>query len=404
MRTPPGAPFAPMHPDVANPLKPLLVCFSHLRWSFVRQRPQHLLARAARSYRVLFLEDPLFAVVDKAYLDVSQGPGAVTVIVPILPEGIDEASEMALRRKLFDAYLEDFNAPISVAWYYSPLALKFSGHLDADVCVFDCMDELSKFLGAPADLEEYEEKLLRRADVVFAGGRSLYVAKSRRHQNVHFLPSSVDAAHFRQARFWPGSDPHGEIPHPRIGFFGVIDERMDLALLDAMAAARTDWQFVMIGPVVKIDPAVLPARSNIHWIGQKSYDDLPAYLAHWDVGFMPFAMNEATRYISPTKTPEFLSAGLPVVSAPIADVVTTYGLPGYVEIAATAPAMIEKIDALLMRPRDVWLARVDKFLASTSWDMTWEKMVEAIAGQTNSDPDRDPLSLSAIEIGEVGRV
>ena len=404
MRTLDGASLAPTLSNVPNPLKPLLVCFSHLRWSFVRQRPQHLLIRAARSYRVLFLEDPLFAPVDEAYLDVSQGPGAVTVIVPILPEGIDEASEMALRRKLFDEYLEGVNAPISVAWYYSPLALKFSDHLDAEVCVFDCMDELSKFLGAPADLEEFEEKLLRRADVVFAGGRSLYVAKSRRHQNVHFLPSSVDAAHFRQARSWPGVDPHGEVQHPRIGFFGVIDERMDLALLDAMAAARESWQFIMIGPVVKIDPAVLPARANIHWLGQKSYDDLPAYLAHWDVGFMPFAMNEATRYISPTKTPEFLSAGLPVVSTPIADVVTTYGLPGHVEIAATAPEMIEKISDLLVRPREAWLARVDKFLASTSWDMTWEKMIEAIAGQANSELDRNSVFPSAIEIGEAGRV
>jgi hypothetical protein len=217
--------------------------------------------------------------------------------------------------------------------------------------------------------------LFRRADVVFTGGRSLYEAKRSRHDNVLCFPSSIDAAHFRQARTI-ACDPADQavIPRPRIGFFGVIDERLDVPLLDRVAQAEPTWQFVMIGPVVKIDPAVLPRRPNIHWLGHKSYSELPAYLSGWDVGFMPFAINAATRFISPTKTPEFLAAGVRVVSTPIRDVVRSYGKPGLVEIATSAEEMAEKVRMLMVSSREEWLQRVDRRLAITSWDATWRGM------------------------------
>src|SRR5690606_28943889 len=103
----------------------------------------------------------------------------------------------------------------------------------------------------------------------------------------------------------------------RIGYAGVIDERIDLVLLDQVARARPDYQFVMLGPIAKIDPATLPQRGNIHYLGSKKYADLPRYLAGWDVAMMPFALNDATRFISPTKTPEYLAAGRRVVSTAI---------------------------------------------------------------------------------------
>ena len=164
------------------------------------------------------------------------------------------------------------------------------------------------------------------------------------------------------------------IPHPRLGFFGVIDERMDIDLVAAVADLRPDWHLVMIGPVVKIDPATLPQRANIHWLGGKSYSDLPRYLSGWDAGLMPFALNESTRFISPTKTPEFLAAGVPVVSTPITDVVRPYGEKGLVEIAKTPLEAVRKAEALLERPRQPWLSRVDRHLAAGSWDKTWAAM------------------------------
>ncbi len=353
----------------------LLVCFSHLRWGFVYQRPQHLLTRAARHFRVLFFEEPVYE--DSApRLDLSEAKGGVTVAVPVLPHGMGEDEAEAAQRELLDDLLARQPAERTIFWYYTPMALGFSGHLEPDLCVYDCMDELSAFRFAPPRLTERERGLFSRADLVFTGGRSLYEAKRDRHPSVHAFPSSIDRAHFAAARRPGGAEPADQagLPRPRLGYFGVIDERLDLELVAEVAARRPDWQLVMIGPVVKIDEASLPRRENIHWLGGKSYDELPSYLAGWDVGLMPFAMNELTRFISPTKTPEFLAAGVPVVSTPVVDVVRSYGEAGLVEIAADAAETVAKAEALLARPRAPWLARVDRHLADLSWDKTFDDM------------------------------
>jgi UDP-galactopyranose mutase len=262
------------------------------------------------------------------------------------------------------------------------MAMAFAGHLTPDLTIYDCMDELSAFRGAPPRMLEFERQLLSRADLVFTGGRSLYEAKRGKHPRVHCFPSSIDAAHFAKARkgLAEPADQAG-IAHPRIGFFGVIDERMDIELVGALAALRPAWQFVMIGPVVKIDPASLPRRDNIHWLGGKKYAELPAYLSGWDAGFMPFARNESTRFISPTKTPEFLAAGLPVVSTPITDVVRDYGDAGLVEIAVEAGGFVQALEELMSQPREPWLRRVDRKLAKQSWDRTWAAMAGLMAEQ-----------------------
>jgi glycosyltransferase involved in cell wall biosynthesis len=238
------------------------------------------------------------------------------------------------------------------------------------------MDELSGFKDAPAELRRLELELVERADVMFTGGISLYEAKQDKHANIHAFPSSIDRSHFALARSAERTEPVDQagVARPRIGFFGVIDERMNISLVDRCAQLMPEWQFMMIGPVVKIDPAALPRRSNIHWLGGRSYDELPAYLGGWDVGFMPFALNEATRYISPTKTPEFLAAGVPVVSTAIVDVVRSYGEQGLVEIAHDAADIASKARKLLQRPKAEWLTRVDAHLAHMSWDETWSSM------------------------------
>jgi UDP-galactopyranose mutase len=261
------------------------------------------------------------------------------------------------------------------------MSLPFSDHLDAAAVVYDCMDELSAFSGAPPVLLERERALLARADVVFTGGHSLYEAKRGRHPNVHAFPSSVDVAHFRRARArLPEPPDQASIPHPRIGHYAVLDERLDIDLVAAIADARPDWQIVLVGPVVKIDPASLPRRPNIHYLGGKRYEELPAYLSGWDAAFMPFALNESTRFISPTKTPEYLAAGKPVVSTPVTDVVRTYGERGLVQIADTPAGFVAALERILTTgdERRPWLDDVDRTLGEMSWDQTWARMRELL--------------------------
>jgi UDP-galactopyranose mutase len=358
----------------------LLLCLSHLRWNFVYQRPQHLLTRAAQGYDVLYLEEPVYHPGITPRLDIHRMPEGLTIAVPLLPEGITDAAAIAAQRSLLNELLAPEAGRPMIAWYYTPMALEFSAHLRPDITVYDCMDELSAFRGAPPRMLELEQALLNRADLVFTGGRSLYEAKRNRHARVSCFPSSIDTAHFAAAR--AGAAEPAEVaglPRPRIGFFGVIDERMDPALVGELAALRPDWSFVMIGPVMKIDPADLPRLPNIHWLGGRGYKELPACLGAWDAGFMPFARNESTRFISPTKTPEFLAAGLPVVSTPITDVVRDWGpkpdgSPGLVEIAEDAEGFARALDMMLTRPRTPWLKQVDRRLAQISWDRTWAEM------------------------------
>jgi glycosyltransferase involved in cell wall biosynthesis len=390
---------------LSEPLEPdaTLVCFSHLRWNFVTQRPQHLLRRAARHYRVLFIEEPLFEAVDAPRITLSRDAAGVTVATPVLPWGTDEGSAEALQRELIDDLLAGEAPGEQLFWYYTPMAFGFSAHHRPALCVYDCMDDLSGFRFAPPQLVEREAALLRRADLVFTGGHSLYEAKRGRHASVHAFPSSIDAAHFGKARRSGGREPHDQagLSRPRLGFFGVIDERMDLELVDRMAALRPAWQFVMIGPVAKVDADSLPRRDNIHWLGGRDYEQLPDYLGGWDVGLMPFALNEATRFISPTKTPEFLAAGVPVVSTPIVDVVRSYGRSGLVEIAADADHMVAKAEALLARPEAGWLERVDSHLAALSWDRTWADMHALMRRKVSPASEHRPAASSLEEAAHV---
>jgi glycosyltransferase involved in cell wall biosynthesis len=354
---------------------PDLVCLSHLRWSFVFQRPQHLMTRFGRERRVFFVEEPMPADDGKARMDVHHVSPGVWVAVPRLPPEVTGAEGERVQARLLRELLAANAVREYVLWYWTPMALGLTRNLAPVAVVFDCMDELSLFRDPPPLLLRREAELIRRADVMFTGGMSLYEHKRSRHPNVHGVPSSVDAKHFCAARQpQPDPDDQARISRPRLGFFGVIDERFDVELFQGVARARPGWQLVVLGPTAKIDPSVLPREDNIHWLGPKGYRDLPRYLAGWDVGFMPFARNEATRFISPTKTPEFLAAGLPVVSTSIRDVVTPYGELGLVRIADTVEEVVEAVEELLEGDRSAFLRQADAFLASTSWDLTWLRM------------------------------
>lgn len=369
------------HLEPALPGIPDLVCFSHLRWDFVYQRPQHLLSRCAQIRRVFVIEEPIASPDHSGWLDISRRECGVWIVVPYLPENLSEARAIVLQKQLLDSLFAAAQIQSPILWYYTPMVLPFTHHLQASAVVYDCMDELSAFKGAHPQLQARETQLFELADLVFTGGRSLYEAKQHQHANVHAFPSSIDVAHFAQARtLTEEPSDQATIPHPRLGFYGVVDERMDLNLLDGIASAKPDWHLVIIGPVVKIDPDTLPRHPNIHYLGGKSYQELPSYLAGWDVALLPFARNESTRFISPTKTPEYLAAGKPVVSTSIRDVVRPYGEEKLVHIADTAPEFVAAIDAALNQTqRDAdWLSRVDAFLAQMSWDLTWQAMNDLI--------------------------
>ncbi len=387
-----AAALPPTRPRRAGHGRPLLLCLSHLRWDFVFQRPQHLMTRAAATYDVLYLEEPTIGDPGTTpRLDLRPAAAGVEVACAVLPPGMDAAAVDTAQQALLGALLESRGATVSVAWFYTPMAFDLASGLDPAVTIYDSMDELSLFRGASPRLALLERRLLRQADLVFAGGRSLFAAKRHLHPGTHLFPSAVDQAHFARARQAATAEPADQaaIPFPRIGFFGVIDERMDYDLVADTAALRPDWQFVMVGPTAKVDPRALPRAANLHWLGSKAYAALPAYLSGWQAGWMPFALNEATRFISPTKTPEFLAAGVPVVSTAVPDVVADWGQDGSVGIAADAPGLAAALERVMAHRTQPWLDQVDQRLARVSWDATWARMHTLIAGLSALE---EPLS------------
>jgi glycosyltransferase involved in cell wall biosynthesis len=350
MPTPPTAPrIAGIPLPVARSQRVPLIVFSHLRWGFVFQRPQHLLTRLAKDFDVVFVEEPVHTDAEPHLACVVQAHG-VEVVTPhtrVQASGFHDDQLATLK-----ALLADFTAERGIVqplvWLYTPMALPLVADLDPLAVVYDCMDDLASFKFAPRQLVQREAALMKMADLVLTGGPSLYEARKDRHPNIHCLPSAVDAQHFSAARLAADSPEalaaralHEGLPRPRLGFFGVIDERLDLELVAGIADRRPDWQVVMVGPVVKIDPAALPQRPNIRWLGMQGYERLPYLQSQWDVCLLPFALNEATRFISPTKTLEYLAGGKPVVSTPIHDVVSLYGTA--VRIAADADGFVAAV-------------------------------------------------------------
>ena len=350
------------------------ICFSHLRWNFVYQRPQHLMSRFAKERRVFYFEEPVYDAPSQ-YNEIFDDPvSGVCVVTPHITSDTINVSD-ALRH-LLDMFMVSMDIKTYVTWYYTPLSFAFSDHLKPALLVYDCMDELSSFKFAPPELKDREQKLFAKADLVFTGGMHLYEAKKKFHSNIFGVPSGIDIKHFIQARKFV-KDPvdQADIPHPRIGFYGVVDERFNIELLRSAAEQRADWHFIVIGPTAKIDPATLPGNKNIHFIGMRDYKELPAYLAGWDVAMMPFELNEATKYISPTKTPEFLAAGKPVVSTSIHDVVHPYADKKVVSIADTPAEFVAAIEQYLSTERsERWLNEVDSLLETMSWDDIWKRM------------------------------
>lgn len=355
-----------------------LVCFSHLRWDFVYQRPQHLMSRFAKKFRTFFIEEHMFHEGKDSY-KIELSPEKVYIVRLFLNDSeTRETSLLPRLKKLISALFHERGITRYISWYYTPMALKISSHLSPLMTIYDCMDELSAFKFAPAELRIMEAELFKKSQLVFTGGKTLYEAKKSAHHNIFPFPSSIDKKHFAQGRK-KLAEPvdQKDIPRLRFGFYGVIDERFNINLISEVATLKPEWQLILIGPVVKINPDDLPKQENIHYLGGKSYNELPAYLSGWDFAMIPFEKNESTKFISPTKTPEYLAAGKPVISTSIADVVAPYGQLGLVHIADNAQefiAAVEKEIAKLPVARQKWLKQVDEFLENISWDITADNM------------------------------
>lgn len=354
-----------------------IIVFCHLRWDFVFQRPQHLLSQLAQNYNIIVVEEPFYHA-GKSFLKTYSPVANITICQPHTPiraGGFHDDQLPELESLLAELTPADVHP---IAWFYTPMALPLLKNLHAEMVVYDCMDELSAFQNAPKQLIARERALLNIADIVFTGGPSLYQSKRNLHPSVHCFPSSVDAVHFEQALDRGNGHPaQVDIPKPRVGFYGVIDERIDLELIAALADAHPSWQIVLVGPVVKISPASLPQRTNIHYLGQQPYQALPQFLAGWDVCILPFALNDATRFISPTKVLEYMAAELPIVSTAINDVVVPYG--DTVAIAYNAQEFIADCAAALSisaQQKKTMAEKMRGIVAGTSWERTANNMIK----------------------------
>jgi UDP-galactopyranose mutase len=372
-----------------------LVVFSHLRWNFVFQRPQHLLTRLANNQRVVFIEEPVFDSEADPHVELIHVSPSILVVRPYtnIDAGGFAEEQLPILSQLIQQVVASERIESCVAWFYTPLALPLLNCVPHELVIYDCMDALDAFLNAPTLLKQRETELLEQADLVFTGGPSLFKRLEGRHANAYCFPSSVDASHYSKA-LEEISEPEDQaaISRPRLGYFGVIDERIDLALIDTVASQHPDWHFVMVGPVVKISQSELPRRPNIHYLGQKQYAELPNYLASWDVCMMPFAINDSTKYISPTKTLEYMAAEKPIVSTPIADVAEPYGR--IVEIASTPQEFASAVDRLLnlsAEQRQQQTALMRQVLSKTSWDETASQMQNLLdeAIELKSQPVRN---------------
>ncbi|MEJ7587971.1 MAG: UDP-galactopyranose mutase [Ferruginibacter sp.] len=337
------------------------------------------MSKFSKTYRTFYFEEPEYTNEPDGYT-INLNKDHVWIVVPHLQVNQTNSDTTERTREILDSLMEDLNINDSINWYYTPMALAFSSHLKPKLTVYDCMDELSAFKYAPPQLKAMEKQLMERADIVFTGGHSIYEAKKDQHENIHPFPSSIDKAHFGLARhILTEQEDQKNIPHPRFGFFGVIDERFDIELVRGAAEQKPDWQFILIGPVVKIDPQTLPKFPNIHYLGGKDYKDLPQYLAGWDVAIMPFAINESTRYISPTKTPEYLAGGKPVIATGINDVIKPYGVENLVHIVKDSAEFIAAGELELNNnDKKEWQTKVDSFIKNDSWDNTWLQMMQLI--------------------------
>ena len=385
--------------------RPPIIVHCHLRWDFVWQRPQQIFSRLSKHYPVLFIEEPLQKD-SPPLIQVSEPYPNVFRLIPVLDsEGMSFDEQCAAILPVLRDWLgcRGFGATrvaAGVQWFYSPMAAPlWLGRFGDALVVYDCMDELANFRFAPPDIGARERFLLEKSDVVFTGGYHLFETKSQQHFNTHFYGCGVDSDHYGRARMPETALPAevANLPGPVLGYFGVIDERIDYDLLTRLARAFSGGSVVMVGPIAKIDPNALPNLPNLHWLGQRDYAELPALVKAFDVCLMPFALNEATQYINPTKTLEYMAAGKPIVSTAVPDVVRNF--TPVVAVANSTEEFIEAARRASANPDTGLIADGIVRAEVSSWESTVAAMHRHIldAMGTRQVPKTVKRSMSAVE-------
>ena len=347
-----------------------MIVFCHLRWDFVYQRPQHIISRMSEQYKILVVEEPIHSDGQSSYELQEINPN-LTILKPKVATIVD------IRKVLSLLNIHE----IEIVWFYSPAFVDLLPYLKIETIIYDCMDELSQFKGASLELRAQEKLLLQEADLVFTGGKSLYEAKSKLSSDAHCFPSSVDVPHFRKTNeITTLPEDIKNIQKPVVGYIGVIDERIDLLLLQETALLLPEVSFVMIGPLAKIRDEDLPRASNIHYLGMKTYKELPGYLKAFDIAMMPFALNESTEFISPTKTLEYMAADKPIISTAIKDVVRDYA--DALDVISNSEEFANAITTLLKAEHTHDSDRYKDILNRTSWDTTVRKMIQLLKAKS----------------------
>ncbi|RXJ44372.1 glycosyltransferase [Gelidibacter gilvus] len=343
-----------------------MIIFCHLRWDFVYQRPQHIISRMSEDYKILVVEEPIHNDGNSAY-DLHEINPNLSILKPKVKSIVDIKNVLDLLNIHH----------IDIAWFYSPAFVDLLPYLKTNTIIYDCMDELSQFKGASMELRAQEKLLIQEADLVFTGGKSLYEAKAKLSADAHCFPSSVDVPHFKKANgLITIPEDIKNISNPIVGYIGVIDERINLPLVEKTAELMPQVSFVMIGPLAKIRDEDLPRASNIYYLGMKQYKELPGYLKAFDIAMMPFALNESTEFISPTKTLEYMAADKPIISTAIKDVVRDYSEA--LDVISNAEEFSAAISRLLQAESTHDSERYQSILNKTSWDTTVRKMKQLI--------------------------
>ncbi|MFT3783389.1 MAG: glycosyltransferase [Nibricoccus sp.] len=378
-----------------------LIAFCHLSWNGVWQRPQQFLSRLARTRPVLFVETYCSEVAAScSEVHIPAAHPNVTVLEMHLPASRWHDGtfiDLERRRLLREFRAVDggrFDHP--VLWFNDPMAVTaFAGHCGEIAIVYDCMDELSQFKGAPAQLIERERELVKMADVVFCGGRKMREKRLPLNPNTHFYGTGVDCEHFGAARSatLPIHPDIAKLPGKVLGYFGVIDERIDYELLAKLADANPAWSIAMVGPTAKVDPADFPRRQNLHWLGGRSYQELPAITKGFSVCLMPFAINAATEYINPTKALEYMAAGRPVVSTALDEVKSNFSAAS--RIANSREEFIQQCFEESTKPDATRVRRGIALASQNTWEAIVEKLdahvLDAIAQSAQETPATLPV-------------
>lgn len=380
---------------------PVLLVFSHLRWGFACQRPQQLLSRLAGRWRVVVVEEPRHAP-GAMRLEIFEAAPHLTVLTPHTPvdaEGFQDSQTAALKW-LLRQYVDARGLHLDAIWLTTPMALPLANAMGADCLVYDCMEEPSAGSSTPMLVRQREAALMHQAALVLAGGPALFKVRKSLHTHAHCLPSGVDMAHFSPVKLKPtgplvrrAHELQSGLPRQRLGFAGIIDARLDLNIITALAESHPGWSLIMVGPIVGLDAARLPRRPNIHWLGPQSYELLPYLMAGWDLAMMPFVLDESTRFLNPVQALESMAAGLPVVGTPLLDVQALY----FPTVTIASPegfvAACEDVLAEGTLERCARLVDIARRAVRHSWedtaDTVHELLEEALAGVTEALPD-DP--------------